>query len=432
MDIYSATSNVFSIDNVPVPDDCPVPQLYADQKPMVSGDPMVDYNEHADNPLDFVASNLPFYDDSSPRSEALTNMLRKLVSPYGSKMPVRFWDGTRVGIARNGVTDIKISQTRLIWPDTECTMSPETRADIIADEFMARSNGARSVDVNLNRVAMESTLHMNWSAPPVKVGRNWYNRAAFRGTGEFAGPSGYVRVFMKFKFSATAGRWYAVDYRQVPMSYLTPLYGANALEERIDGVRVWTESMCPENSGWKDVLMFPYSRYAPMDINPLAISGMVENAPSRENAIDVENNTDLESSTVSLSRLSRPYMPVSDGGLGLNAPCDVNGNTLSTESLAAMPHANFWSVRKHLRPAVSALDGSDIPGVRFMQDDTMVRSRAGGTMGDAVLWGQFAFPRKDGTEYVIPPNKFDDVGDKLVLSTGEYLSLSDGSLLELG
>lgn len=418
MDIYSATSNVFSIDTIPIIDDMNAPSLPQEQKVMLSGDPLSSYNWETNNSLDFVATNLPYYDDESPRSTALTNILRRMVSPYGAKMPVRFWDGTRVAIATNGVKNNNIaSLTRLVWPESECDMSSVTRSDIIADEFMAKTANSNTIDVNINHATMDSTLHANWSAPPAKVGRNWYSKTVFNGTDDCVGPSGYVRVFMKFKFSSQAGRWYTVDYRQVPMSYLTPLYGANALEEKLDGVRIWTESMCESNGEWKEVLMHPYSKYAPMDINPDVIPHFVENAPVDSKDIELENNTDLSVSEVSLPRLCRPYLPVSEGGMGLNAPCDVNGNTVSSPELADMPHANFWSVRKHLRPAVSVMDGTDIPGVGYEigEDEHyhIFHTRSGGTMGDSVLWGQFDFPQKNkldanDVEYNIPETRFEN------------------------
>lgn len=412
MDIYSATSNVFSIDTIPVPDDCDVPNdLSHDQQAMISGDPLASYNVQNGSALEFVATNLPFYDSGTPRSDALSSILRKMVAPFGSCMPVRFWDGTRVAVATDGMDDDIIRMTRLEWPESECAMSPETRSDIIADEFMGKSAGSKTADVNITYANMESTLHMNWSAPPVKATRAWYNRAPFTGTGSFAGPSGYVRVFMKFKFSAQSGRWYTVDYRQAPMSYLSPLYGANALEEKIDGIGIWSESMCAPHGDWKDVLMRPYSMYSPMDISPAAVAVMVENGPTDPNSIEIENNTDLRTSRVSIPRLERPYMPVSEGGIGLNAPCDVNGHSADNSVIAAMPHSNFWSVRKHLRPAVSVIDGSDIPGYTIGDDGYAVHSRTGGTMGDSVLWGQFDFPKKnklkkDDVEYIIPPCSF--------------------------
>ena len=430
MDIYSATANVFSIDTVPVPDDCQVPAgLSREQWPMVSGDPMATYRLESGESLGFTATNLPFYDEDTPRSVALTNMLRRMVSPFGARMPVRFWDGTRVAVATDGVKNNPVAAlTRLAWFESACDVPGDVRGTTVDDEFMAKSAGTNTVDVNLNYVVMESTLHMNWSAPPVKAGRNWYDRAAFKGTGEFAGPSGYVRVFMKFKFSVQSGRWYTVDYRQAPMSYLSPLYGARALEETVDGVRIWSESMCAPNNGWKDILMHPYYKYSPMDVNPDAIPGMVANAPS---GADTENRTDLASSTVHMPRFERPYMPVANGGLGLNAPCDVNGNSADAALLPSMPHANFWSVRKHLRPAVSVMDGTDIPAFAFGQEGERKRARKGGTMGDPVLWGQFDFPKKGIPEYVVPPSRFGDTGDKLVLSTGEYVCMDDGSIVEL-
>jgi hypothetical protein len=428
-DIYSATSNVFSIDTVPVPPDCPVPELTAEQRAMVSGDPFVSYRLESGNDIGFVAANLPFYDEGSPRSAALTEMLRRMVPAYGARMPVRFWDGTRVAIATDGVhNDGATLLARLRWPESECAMSATARRDIVDDCFISRTAGSNTVDVNLNRATMETTLHMNWSAPPVKAKRSWYSNPVFTGVGKFAGPSGYVRVFMRFKFSARAGRWYAVDYRQAPMSYLTPLYGARALEEKIGGERLWSESLC-SGDGWKDVLMHPYFKYPPMDINPMAVHSLVENVPT-DDRIDTENNADLYTSTVSLPRLSRPYLSVADGGIGLNAPCDANGMGADLVKLAMMPHANFWSVRKHLRPAVSAMEGTEVPGFRY-EDGKRVLGRKDGTMGDAVLWGQFDFPKKGITEYMIPPDSYGEVGDKLVFSDGDYVSMSDGSLVEM-
>lgn len=430
MDIYSATANVFSIDCIPTPDDCDVPTLSDEQKVMLSGDPMVTYKEESGNDILFTATNLPFYDEDSPRSVALTNMLRKMVSPYGAKMPVRFWDGTRVSIATNGVKNNEIARlTRLEWPELECDMPGATRSNIVDDEFIGKSANGITVDVNLNYVRMEDKLHMNWSAPPVKVNRDWYNKLPFTGSGQYAGPSGYVRVFMKFKFSAQAGRWYTVDYMQAPMSYLSPLYGANTLETEVDGIRIWGDSVCAPEMSWKETLMHPYYKYTPMDINPQAIASLVKNIPTGS-AADRENATDSGNSQIDMSRFETPYRSVSDGGLGISAPANVNGDPMEGEALENSIHANFWSVRKHLRPAVSVLDGTDIPAYDSYGG---ARASTGGTMGDSVLWGQYEFPRKGGEpDYDIPPTDPEDTGDKLILSTGEYVSFSDGDIVELG
>ncbi len=400
MDIYSATANVFSIDTIPVPLDGAVPgDLSDDQAIFVSGDPMVTYLKESGDDIDFVSANLPFYDEDTPKSIALTKLLRNLVSPYSSKMPLRFWDGTRVAIAlSNGDNSDIVTRTRFEWPESECDMPPVVRSNKVDDEFIGRSNGAASMDVNIHYAQMDDKLHMNLSAPPVKAQREWYNKPPFTGTDQFAGPSGYVRVFMKFKFSAQAGRWYTIDYMQTPMSYLTPLYGASAIETEINGVRIWTDSICIPEMTWKETLMHPYYKYSPMNINPSAIPAIVSNIPTGS-AREIENTTDLRSSTLDTSRFERPYLSIPDGGLGLSAPSNVTGDPMTGEALADAIHANFWSVRRHLRPAVSVLEGTDIPAFDATGG---AYARSGGTMGDSLLWGQFAFPKKGMTSYIIP------------------------------
>ena len=97
MDIYSATANVFSIDTIPVPSVSDMPSGLDDrQLPMISSDPLSTYRKESNTNVDFAAANLPFYDESSPRSIALTNLLRNMVPAYGSRMPhlsPRRWPG---------------------------------------------------------------------------------------------------------------------------------------------------------------------------------------------------------------------------------------------------------------------------------------------------------------------------------------------------
>lgn len=416
MDIFSATSNVFSIDTVPSPAKTAMPALNiqnTEQYPMVSGEPFIMYKllheGIAPDNLDMVSDNLPFYDSDYPMSDALTSILRNMVPPYSSRMPLRWWDSTRVAFPANGdnsTTYNFIYTSRLDWAEEDCGdgLSPVVRCGKVDDEFISRSDNASPIDPNWNRVTMSDLgtvyAHGNWNAAPMKVTRDWFNRPPFTTSdARFQGPSGYIRIFMKFKFSAQSGRWYAVDYIQAPMSYLSPLYGSAALEETIDGNRIWVNSMCAPASGWKDALMHPYYKYHPMDISGEVIPGLIE-GEAAGNA-EQENNTDLESSTVCLPRLSRPYLPVENGGLGLNAPVDVNGSSPALDMVSGMTHVNFWCVRKHLRPAEAAVSGADIPGFGYSGDDT-VMDRTGGVMGDPVLWGQYCFPKKGEIEYVIP------------------------------
>ena len=118
--------------------------------------------------------------------------------------------------------------------------------------------------------------------------------------------------------------------------------------------------------------------------------------------VELENNTDLPTSEVAMPRLAKPYLPIPSGGLGIVAPYDVNGgNILSGSDWASKTHASFWAMRKHLRPATSVARGSDVPAVAY-HDGAWVHDRKDGTMGDAVLWGQFDFPRKDQIQNANP------------------------------
>jgi hypothetical protein len=446
MDIFSATSNVFSIDTIPSPvaqDVTGFDGLTVSQLPMISGEPFAMYRMLNGDTVglgDTVTDNLPFYDGDYPVSEGLTGILRDMVAPYGSRMPLRWWDSNRIGLPRASDVDTSgniVYLSRLKWAEDECGdgLSPAVRSSKVDDEFISRSSSVGPLDPNWNRVTMSESgtvyVHDNWSASPMKVDRQWYNRPPFTtGDTRFMGPSGYIRVFMRFKFSAQAGRWYTVDYIQAPMSYLTPLYGAAALDETIDGKKVWVDSRIDSCSGWQDTLMHPYYKYPPMDIHTGVVPLLVEgNASGRE---DEENGKDTSSSTVHMPRLERPFMSVAGGGLGLSAPVDVNGSRPSDSDVGTMTHANFWSVREHLRPAVSALDGADIPGAGY-DGDTAVMDRKGGVMGDPVLWGQYSFPRKGEVEYVIPEAMQGDECPDYVLSgsDNDIITISDNTYIEV-
>lgn len=435
MDIFSATANVFSIDTIPSPDGLVASDfadLHVEQFPMMTGEPFALYrllNEDVAD-IDSVADNLPFYDTEYPRSDALTKVLRNMVVPYSSKMPLRWWDSNRIGLPKTAVetTSNFIYLSRLVWAEEECDggLSTEVRGAKVDDEFISRGSTAKPLDPNWNRITFDEDgevyVHDNWSAPPMKVSREWYNKAPFVATDErFVGPTGYIRVFMKFKFSTQAGRWYPVDYIQAPMSYLSPLYGAAALEEKVDGKRLWVESMCAPCGGWQEALMHPYFKYTPMDLNTNVVPNLVEGTKNPS-----DNDLDVASSTTSLPRLRKPFMSVENGGLGLSAPIDVNGNRPDDGIVTDMPHANFWSVRTHLRPATSIVAGSDIPGFGYV-NGAITMGRSGGVSGDAVLWGQYSFPKKSITEYKTPDpmQGVEEPGTTLVDSEGYDITYSD-------
>jgi hypothetical protein len=123
-------------------------------------------------------------------------------------------------------------------------------------------------------------------------------------------------------------------------------------------------------------------------------------------------------------RLTVPYLPVVNGGLGLNAPVNASGTT-TTEAIQAMPHANFWSVREHLRPATGAAAVGDIPRY-YSQDDEWGWAAAGGIMSDPVLWGQYDYPMKGAPDYHMPDPEIPDYDRaRQVMVYGERNGITD-------
>jgi len=274
--------------------------------------------------------------------------------------------------------------TRMHWYDPECDAASRgiyaSDAFIVGDEFS---------DMNMNRIEFSSAdkaLSLNCSVPPYSV-KDDYNTLAPFATENDPYSVSYIRVFMKFAFSEDAGRWYCMDYRQAPVSYLSPLYGAKALDQTIDGKRLWSRPECV-SAKWQAPLMHTYEEYCPLDINPSLVRSVMRKDANGE------------------CPLMFPYLPVADGGLGLNAPVNKAG-TSTAESIASMPHANFWSVREFLRPATGAANVGDIP--RYYKDHgEWTWGETGGIMSDAVLWGQYDYPHKGNPEYHIPDTDIPD------------------------
>lgn len=317
------------------------------------------------------------------RKEGLTEIaefLAHYVPSPAADLPMRNWDGYRVQVLKKGTAwpSSPVYLTRMRWYATEC--SDAVRGRYAADAFIGSD---KYDDVNLNRTMLDYNVS-NYSSTPYAFGTDFdpaRTDTAFPfADGHTAGAVAYIRVYMKFVFSADAGRWYCMDYRQAPVGYLTPLYGAAALEQTIDDVPVWTTSNC-SNISWKGATRMLYSDYPPMEINPALVEEVTRPTNSGKN------------------RLSEPDLPVADGGLGLGIPKDKLGTP--SAALDGL-HANFWSVRKHLRPATGALPGTDIPRYATGYGTTWFWLDNGGAMSDAVLWGEYDYPRKYPVEYYRP------------------------------
>jgi hypothetical protein len=379
MDMFSPFTGIASPDGIPAPDVSGYSDIGDGNLPFISGDAFWSYRKGVDD-VEFVAARMP-------TGDPLARFLEDYVPCHGAALEVRNWDGSRVLVKESSQdTSSPVYRSRMAWYSADC--SDSLRGRYAADAFLL---GNSYKDVNLNRVefkAGESTVSTDWGVPPFTP-RDFRKGLPF--TNGSTPVSSYVRVHMKFAFSAGSGRWVCTDYRQSPVSYLSPLYGAQALEQDIAGKRLWTEPACSRGD-WKDAIRRPYGCYVPMDVNPELVGEV-----SRDQGAGLGR------------RLARPYLPVDNGGLGLSAPVDKDGNRDVSGYTAGREYANFWSVRKHLRPATGAIGYGNIPSYDYDSvTGEWVRGHSGGVMADQVLWGQYAYPAKNAVRYHLPDTRIPD------------------------
>lgn len=394
---FDAFTKIMSVDGIPFPVPAEIRgttgDLSEDQRAFVSGD-VFDYYRYfvelgggdiSTNP--FIAALMPNSDDLP---EGFVEYLTDYVPMKASGLPRRNWDGTRVGTS--GSDTDRVYKTRWKWYQEENGCDEAEMGRYATDIFY---EAGISDDPNMNTTDfgnMLASLERNYSAAPYTVDRSIYSREPFTNSGDYYsrsnGAVSYVRVYMKFTFSADFGRWICTDYRQAPVSYLTPLYGHEALEAEIGGKRVWSSSTC-ELYTWKNVLSHKYSEYKPLDISPEVVPEVMSGG-----------------------RLAKPWRSVDDAetpGIGLYAPADKTGGKTAAgaETEDDIVHANFWSVRNHLRPATGVLTGTDVPATWY-EDGERMDADSNGIMADPVLWGQFDYPVKGQVIYHLPSTEVPD------------------------
>lgn len=430
-------TNISSIDSTPVPELTSALDLPESQRPFMSSDAVQMYRyDQTDDDVDEVSPVMQ-------TSDALAEFISKYVTAYGSQLPKHVYQGTRIllngGTLPSADDSIYIRAIKRVKErNTDCT---DFIGRYIDDNFA--NIGGDTRDPNFDR-AVVSEQSVSVSVPP------YVNQNA-ESAPKYANET-YTRVYMQFTFSQKAGRWYTTDYRQYPTNYLSPLYGNDALSQTfpsiydVDGTihpngtymeddtpqslerPLWRNSSCYGYNSYRSHMYTTYSAVPPMDFtlgcvpflaNPTNdLSDIVFDLDTTDRTKFGNLNKEYGNSTdngdlLPLYRLEEPYKERSNKGIGLYPPASVNGGHDSLEPGVSTDdgvHANFWSVRRFIRPAVSVLPGTDIPrnvdsdrytsGTASIDDD--VEARYGGLISDPTLYSMFDFPHAGSIEYALP------------------------------
>lgn len=410
-----------------------MPSLSEMQQQFVAFDAVQMYRFKMDDPNDpviTVSTCMPYISDDT-KSKALSEFIEKYVVGYGAEMPIHFYKGRRIqlenGKLPNNTNQIYINNIYRIQKRMEtvgCAQSTvqEFVTHYLNDNFAAVASGSASRNPN---------------ADYVNIGQGLYSLAAtvppYQTAPEYTQGNTYTRVRMQFTFSQRAGRWYTTEYRQYPCSYLSPLYGNDALCAKeytvytndgqctvhdfanptigVPETRLWHNPACVGFNNYRNVMYAPYSSYPPLDITlgcvpylfdgenwPYDESGSLK--PSMNNSVDPVLD---DNSKPIMSKLVNAWKPRAAGGINLYPPGNVDGGHEAATDTGV--HANFWSVREYVRPATSILEGTHIP--KYEDPDTYnpsahVNYRQGGLESDPTLYRMFDFPKAGVTQYMLP------------------------------
>ena len=386
----------------PVIDASTAEQLTSEQRELLPADVIRQYGWAGNNNNTGFISE--FQPDENDNSGALAELIKTYLPLQQSKFGRRFYSSNRVVVHDGTIEDQNVYDRYKLEAELSAGSDGDRMNRFVCDNFI--SDPVNSFDpnadwftVNENRVI--SSLS---SAPYV-----WLNNAQEGLKPEFHDQATYTRVYMSFTFSAKLGRWLTTGYRQYPSTYLTPLYGNRALSEKLPTAEgeheIWANSACDNiSSSYKGLEYVPYGMISPMDIHVSCIPALYKDNPFLDTGVlnpDLANDVDKEASSgpkaTLMARLRKPYMPVSDGGIGLNIPCNVNGEyNTGVNYMSKVEHANIWSVRKYIRPATGALGKQgviDIPGLEGYDD---------GSIGSPGLYNMFDWPTRNITRYALP------------------------------
>jgi hypothetical protein len=242
----------------------------------------------------------------------------------------------------------------------------------------------------------------------------------------------YIRMRMRFVFSAQCGRWLTVDYRQCPTSYLTPGVGNKAYAKKEKSIvktgrtgklisdyifvtednystitnkdYLWVMNTCfNPDEAYKSLWCTAYNDMRHMEMNrfclpflsnefPYDSDGVLKSDDSRSGQEAIIAGT-ISASLNQLYKFSALNSPET---LGFVTPINVHG-TGDLSVIGGLPHP--WAFNWHMRPVSTSLGH----GVADIPSPT---SRVGGFPSDPTLHNMFNFPCRIAESsnpcYVIP------------------------------
>lgn len=388
-------------------------------------------NAIASNPIAVKFKNNGYVDsyasiNSHDDNSDLEEFVRNYVAGYSNHMPFRHYNGFRIAVSGDVnstqyVTDLdvdgvntetdmnRIYQYSVRDYLTEYLSSPSSAVgQYLDDHFMLKQISGENIiaeDPNASWWYFENgnplTDSVNSTIKDL-INVSGMNYLADRDFYQSKMKYAYTRIKMSFVFSAKTGRWLTLDYRQIPTSYLTPTFGAQALRERESTIEsdgsdtdyIWKYPVCldPYNV-FKEAESIPYWEMEPMKLNPSCYSYMSAEFPYVDNTLVDELNYERDMQYAESYRFTRLIEPnaASPAGINFVVPSNMHGTDPSHSLFLYQPH--MWKVYWHMRPVVCAMEGTDIPSMS---------ARTGGEMSDPFLNNMFCYPDARNPQYYIP------------------------------
>lgn len=177
--------------------------------------------------------------------------LKNYISPYANQMPLRTYNSFRL-ILEGDIDSLESKTSNKFWHSDVDSYTDwlgyntDILGDqnfIIADRLLLVENNLEElntvnynptfVDVSLNKEDGSTWDYMyadlSLSKPPVIINPILFNSKQGKS---------YIRVDMKFVYSQELGRWITLDYRQSPTSYLSPSFGAKAIDHKVTSYKI--------------------------------------------------------------------------------------------------------------------------------------------------------------------------------------------------